>query len=210
MLVPLQPVAPLIVKQQVMRASEPLWARHSMRHTTCFLFMYNLPTVIAVLTAYSHSSLRLHLRLGCISRTGTAPKFWLFWVLLLEAAMQAVGLSPNVASAEALLQSCQGCTHLSGKVDILTAPFQPALMAARLLPRAATAQTSSPRGAAEPAPAAQLPSADILPASPAEKSTEIGSSGTDLAQPSGAGQLAADPDTVSFPGEPRELRTEGR
>lgn len=53
--------------------------------------------------------------------------------------LQAVGVLPNVASAEALLQSCRDCTRLSSKVNSLTAPFQTALAAAQLLPVTDTA-----------------------------------------------------------------------
>ena len=48
--------------------------------------------------------------------------------------LQAIGVLPNVASAEALLQSCRDCARLSSKVNSLTAPFQTALAAAQLLP----------------------------------------------------------------------------
>ncbi len=73
--------------------------------------------------------------------------------------MQAVGVSPNVASAEGLLQSCRHCTHLSGKVNNLTAPFQPALAAVQLLPLTDAAQSSLASQAAE---TEILPSADIM------------------------------------------------
>lgn len=45
---------------------------------------------------------------------------------------QAIGVPPNVASAEALLQASRSCTHLSDRVKQLIAPFQPALAAAQL------------------------------------------------------------------------------
>lgn len=48
------------------------------------------------------------------------------------ATLQAVGIPPNVASAEALLQASKSCTHLSDRVNQLIAPFQPALAAAQL------------------------------------------------------------------------------
>ena len=46
--------------------------------------------------------------------------------------MQAVGVPPNIASAEALIQSCCNSTHLSDRVNTLIAPFQPALAAQQL------------------------------------------------------------------------------
>ena len=47
-----------------------------------------------------------------------------------------MGVTPNVASAEALIQSCQDCPHLSIKVNSLTGAFQPALAALHKLPAA--------------------------------------------------------------------------
>ena len=46
--------------------------------------------------------------------------------------MQALGIPPNVASAEALMQASGSCSHLSDRVNQLIAPFQAALAAAQL------------------------------------------------------------------------------
>ena len=67
---------------------------------------------------------------------------------------------PNAASAEALLQSCQDCTHLFHKVNSMTAPFQAVLAAAQLRPSADASHSASTSAAAQSAQS--LPSADIM------------------------------------------------
>ena len=87
-------------------------------------------------------------------------QFCMLLSVLDVAVMQAIGIMPNAASAEALLQSCRDCQHLSCKVNSMTAPFQAVLAAAQLMPRTAPLQgiaTTSTSDVPE-----TLPSADIM------------------------------------------------
>ncbi len=108
--------------------------------------------------------------------------------------MQAIGIMPNAASAEALLQSCRDCQHLSRKVNSMTAPFQAVLAAAQLIPR-----TAAPQGIATTSTAdvpETLPSADIMhrwQASPTGSYNMAASVSAQVDQSSGAGLRAAAP-----------------
>ncbi len=110
------------------------------------------------------------------------------------AVMQAIGIMPNAASAEALLQSCRDCQHLSRKVNSMTAPFQAVLAAAQLMPR-----TAAPQGIATTSTAdvpETLPSADIMhrwQASPAGSYNMAASLSAQADQSSGAGLRATAP-----------------
>lgn len=74
--------------------------------------------------------------------------------------MQAIGIMPNAASAEALLQSCQDCTHLFHKVNSMTAPFQAVLATAQFRPTVDPLHSASTSAAAQSAQS--LPSVDIM------------------------------------------------
>ena len=77
--------------------------------------------------------------------------------------MQAVGLPPNIASAEALTQACRTCKHLSDRVNMLIAPFQPALAAQQLTQMSLSPQFRFTNPALA---AAQLAESNFLGASP--------------------------------------------
>lgn len=108
--------------------------------------------------------------------------------------MQAIGIMPNAASAEALLQSCQDCQHLSHKVNSMTAPFQAVLAAAQLMPRTAPLQGMANASTTDVPDT--LPSADIMhrwQASPPGSHNMAASLSAQVDQSSGAGLQATAP-----------------
>ena len=110
------------------------------------------------------------------------------------AVMQAIGIMPNAASAEALLQSCRDCQHLSHKVNSMTAPFQAVLAAAQLMPRTAALQGMATTSTADVPET--LPSADIMhrwQASPTGSYNMAASPSAQVNQSSGAGLRATAP-----------------
>lgn len=108
--------------------------------------------------------------------------------------MQAIGIMPNAASAEALLQSCRDCEHLSDKVNSMTAHFQALLAAAQLMPQTAASQDIATTSTADVPET--LPSVDIMhrwQASPAGSYNMPAALSAQVGQSSEAGLQATAP-----------------
>lgn len=121
-------------------------------------------------------------------------KFCTLLSVLDVAVMQAIGIMPNAASADALLQSCRDCQHVSSKVNSMTAPFQAVLAAAQLIPRTAALQGAAATSTADVPET--LPSADIMhrwQASPPDSYNMAASVTAQVDQSSGAGLRATAP-----------------
>ena len=91
-------------------ASLQSWCRHMHNANYPFLALHQC--------VYSHASL-------------TVSTHSIYFSLLI--ALQVIGVPPNVASAEALMQACWSVTYVAGRVNQLIALFQPALAAAQLI-----------------------------------------------------------------------------